>query len=102
MEILHIEGHRNVWAEPIYSLDTEHQYYSMYSFVEEDPNELEHNLRKYDGDELLFSTDDFPPNGIEYSQGKKFVVDSEGTIYYYGGDESEILIIRWLLVSTRP
>ena len=95
-EVLHLEGYRCVWAIPIYSLDTDHQYYSIYSFVEGEPNELENTLQKLDGDELLFSTSDFPPNRIEYSLGKKFVVDSRGIIYYYCGDENEIQIIRWI------
>jgi hypothetical protein len=93
---LHLSGHRNISAEPIYSLDSAHQYYLVYTFVDQYSNEMTDSLQKYDGDELLFSTGELPPNEIEYSRGKQFVVDSRGIIYYYCGDENEILIIRWI------
>lgn len=83
-------------VEVIYSLDTEHQYYHVYM---KNPNgrSLQRFIYKYRGDNLLFITEELTPNRIDYKRGKKIVVDSKGTIYYYYGDQEEIQIIRWVL-----
>lgn len=80
----------------IFSRDENNQYLYLAKAVA-GSKRYEEEIRKYHGDELLFTTGPLPPNKIEWAVGKTRVVDSQGTIYYYCGDENGIQILRWSL-----
>jgi len=92
------EGHEIVNTAIVYSLDAQHQYYYVYDYNPDKEKRIR-KIVKYDGDRLIFSTDEVPINRIDshYVNGKKFVVDSKGNIYYYSGDSGGIKILRWTL-----
>ena len=96
IKILHVkrEEHRNVFPRFIYSYDGGYEYYIIVKDIA--PKKYFREICKFNGDELVYSTGEIPPNYTTYC-GKLAVVDSKGTIYYYAGDENGIQIFRWKL-----
>ncbi len=96
IKTLHIqsEENANVYPKNVYSYDESYQYYIMVKDVA--PNRYTREIRKFNGAEFVYSTGEIPPNHTTYS-GKKAVIDSRGTIYYYAGCDDEIQIFRWQL-----
>lgn len=79
----------------VYSLDPNFEYYLITEQTSEEPS-FNREIRKFNGDKVIFTTGTLPINRIERTKTRA-VVDSCGTIYYYAGDDKEIQIIRWVL-----
>ena len=75
------------------SWDKTYQYYHCWD-RDHETRERYSIIRKYDGGELIYSSDRLP--GIT-SGAKSCAVDSYGNIYYCSADERRVTIIRWIL-----